>query len=89
MTRKLDKEHLESIQKLQKKFAELVSIVGNISIEKQFAKQRVEQLETQESEALRRFESLRGEEQELLQKLKERYGDGEINVTDGTFTTAQ
>ena len=89
MTRKLDKEHLQSIQELQKKFAEIVSIVGNISIEKQFAKQRVEQLEIQEAEALRRFESLRSDEQELLQKLKDRYGEGEINIADGTFTTAQ
>lgn len=89
MTRKLDKEHVESIQSLQQKFAELVSVVGNISIEKQFAKQRVEQLESQEAEALRRFESLREQEQELLQKLKERYGEGEINIVDGTFTTAQ
>ena len=89
MTRKLDKEHVDSIQELQKKFAELVSIVGNISIEKQFAKQRVEQLETQEAEALRRFETLRQNEQELLQKLKDRYGEGEINIVDGTFTTAE
>jgi TolA-binding protein len=89
MTRKLDKEHVDSIQELQQKFAELVSIVGNISIEKQFAKQRVEQLESQEADAIRRFDSLREQEQELLQKLKDRYGEGEINIVDGTFTTAQ
>jgi hypothetical protein len=89
MTKKLDKEHVDSIQELQQKFAELVSIVGNISIEKQFAKQRVEQLESQEADAIRRFDSLREQEQELLQKLKDRYGEGEINIVDGTFTTAQ
>lgn len=89
MTKKLDKEHVDSIQDLQKKFAELVSIIGNISIEKQFAKQRVEQLETQESEALRRFEALQEQEQELLQKLKDRYGEGEINIVAGTFTAGQ
>ncbi len=89
MTRKLDKEHVDSIQELQQKFAELVSVVGNISIEKQFAKQRVEQLESQEADAIRRFDSLREQEQELLQKLKDRYGEGEINIADGTFTTAQ
>jgi hypothetical protein len=32
------------------------------------------------------FEELRKQEQELLEKMRERYGDGQINLAEGTFT---
>ena len=32
------------------------------------------------------FNSLREQESALLEKLKERYGDGQIDITTGTFT---
>ena len=86
MTRKLDKEHLEAIQSLRDRFAQNASWIGNVSIERALIKKQTEQLEAQHEELMRQFDQLREDENELLEKLKERYGDGEINIADGTFT---
>ncbi len=89
MKRKLDKEHVDQIQELREQFSETTMFLGNISMEKHLAKQQVSQLEAQEQEIISRFDNLRQKEQDLLAKLKERYGEGEINIAEGTFTPAQ
>lgn len=86
MKRKLDKEHLEAIEKLRSNFAEVSSYIGNISIEKHLAKRQVEQLESRENELMNQFNQLQQEESKLIETLKERYGNGEINIAEGTFT---
>lgn len=89
MKRKLDKEHVDQIQELREQFSETTLFLGNISMEKHLAKQQVSQLEAREQEIISRFDQLRQKEQDLLAKLKERYGEGEINIAEGTFTPAQ
>jgi hypothetical protein len=86
MTQKLDKEHLEEIRQLQQQFADTATFLGNIAIEKHIATRQVEQLESREKEVMAQFEQLREDEQTLLSRLKERYGDGEIDINSGTFT---
>ena len=86
MKRKLDKEHLEAIEKLRLNFAEVSSYIGNISIEKHLAKRQVEQLESRETELMNQFNQLQLDESKLIETLKERYGNGEINIAEGTFT---
>jgi len=86
MTRKLDKEHLDAIQDLRERFAQNANWIGNISIELKMIERQQAQLQEQESELLRQFDSLREEESKLIDTLKERYGDGEINIANGTFT---
>ena len=89
MTRKLDKEHLDEIQALRERFAQNANWIGNISIERSLLQRQLEQLETQYSELLTKFDVLREEEKQLLDKLKERYGEGQINIQAGTFTSAE
>ena len=86
MTKKLDKEHLDAIQTLRERFTQNAAWLGNVSIERALIKRQAEQLDTQHEELMRQFDELREQESELLEKLKERYGDGEINIANGTFT---
>jgi len=88
MTKKLDKEHVELIQTLRSKFARNASTLGSLAIEEHALKLQLEQIETFKDEQFQTFETLRGEESELMASLKERYGEGEINNQDGTFTPA-
>jgi len=88
MTRKLDKEHLESIQDLRERFAQNASWLGNISIERKLIEKQLEQLDLRDQDLIRQFYELREEETKLMDVLKERYGDGEINIANGTFTPA-
>lgn len=86
MTRKLDKEHLDEIQTLQSKFANNANTLGSISLEQISIQQRLEYLNSEQKRFYVEFENLRKQEQELLEKMRERYGDGQINIADGTFT---
>jgi hypothetical protein len=86
MTRKLDKEHLDEIQSLRDGFANNTNILGQISIELHVLEQQKLQLQQDQNKFLREFELLQETETALIQKMRERYGDGQINVVDGTFT---
>lgn len=87
MTRKLDKEHLQSIQELQEQFTQNTLILGNISLEHESIKYRIDELETQKQKCLETFKQLKQRESDLIEQMRERYGEGEINVADGTFTS--
>jgi predicted transcriptional regulator len=89
MTRKLDKEHLDSIQDLQTNFAQVANILGNIAIETHIAKKQLEQLESEHEKYVQKFEMLQQQEEDLIARLKERYGEGQIDIQAGTFTSAE
>jgi hypothetical protein len=86
MTRKLDKEHLDEIQSLRELFANNANNLGSISLEQIAINRRLEFLNAEQDKLYSEFESLRTKEQELLEQMRERYGDGQINIADGTFT---
>jgi len=89
MTKKLDKEHLDAIQDLQQQFAKNASWIGNVSIERELISRQLEQVESQYDELMNQFDQLRSKETELLDKLKERYGEGQIDIVAGTFTPTE
>jgi predicted transcriptional regulator len=86
MTRKLDKEHLDALQQLRNSFAENANNLGSVSLEQIAINRRLEYLNAEQDKLYSEFESLRKQEQELLEKMRERYGDGQINLAEGTFT---
>jgi len=86
MTRKLDKEHLEEIQTLRDSFAKNANTLGNIAIELHMLTRQQELVSNEQHKYLDQFEALRNQESELLEKMRDRYGDGQINIVDGTFT---
>lgn len=89
MTKKLDKEHVEAIQTLQDRFAQNARMLGAIAIDLKVIEQQQQALQENQNELFGEFSKLREEETELINKLKERYGDGQINIADGTFTSAE
>ena len=86
MTRKLDKEHLDAIQELRSNYAQNANALGSIVIDKSFVDARAKQLEQEQEQLLSQFESLREQESRLMEKMRDRYGEGQINLVDGTFT---
>lgn len=86
MTRKLDKEHLDEITKLRSDYNNNALELGNIAIEITLQEQRMEMLKNEQTRAINTFYDLRKQETELLEKMRERYGDGEINIEQGIFT---
>jgi hypothetical protein len=88
MTRKLDKEHLEEIQTLRDAFTKNSAALGNIAIEEHVIERQLEFLKQEKEKLFNAFSNLQEQEQTLLDKMRERYGDGQINIADGTFTAS-
>lgn len=86
MTRKLDKEHLDAINTLQEQFKETNQNFGSICVELEFLKTHQKSLDQRKAEIFNMLLNLRQQESELLDTLKDRYGEGQINISDGTFT---
>jgi hypothetical protein len=86
MTRKLDKEHVDAITDIREAFAENARILGAITIDQKMLELQSKKLEEQQQRYLGEFDELRDREQELMNAMRERYGNGQINIVDGTFT---
>jgi hypothetical protein len=86
MVKKLDKEHLEAITELQQNFSAVMRELGSITIDLEYLESQKKAAEDKKYELISRFGQLRESEEQLLQQLKDRYGDGQINITEGTFT---
>ena len=83
--KKLDQADLDSIMELRQKYAENTNAVGMVSIDEHVVKEQLKQIETEKTRIFDQLESLRQEETTLMDSLKEKYGDGQINLEDGTF----
>jgi chromosome segregation ATPase len=86
MTRKLDKEHLDEIQSLREQFASLSSILGSISIEEYSLQRQLEHVRSEQERYMQQYFELQEKEQQSIDKLRTHYGEGSINIADGTFT---
>jgi predicted transcriptional regulator len=86
MTRKLDKEHLDALQTLRESFANNASQLGNVALEQMALTRRLDFLNAEQDRLYTQFEDLRKQEQEIIEKMRERYGDGQINIAEGIFT---
>lgn len=85
-SRKLDKEHLDSLQTLRESFANNASQLGSVALEQMALTRRLDFLNAEQDRLYTQFETLREQEQELIEKMRERYGDGQINIAEGIFT---
>ena len=86
MTKKLDEEHLLLIQQLRDEFAEKSNVIGNNSIRILMLQKEIDKLNMTQDTAIAEFEALQIKESELLETLRERYGEGQVNINEGTFT---
>lgn len=89
MTKKLDQEHVDSILELRTEFAKNTNILGNIAIEEYALNSQLTELAAERIKQLDQFEKLRVAETELMGTLKARYGEGQINIEEGTFISAE
>jgi hypothetical protein len=85
MTRKLDAKHLEAIQTLREQYNEITMLIGNMSIEQQFLQEKITELEQEKAQQFTALRSITQQETDLIAEMRDRYGEGQINIQDGTF----
>ena len=86
MTRKLDAKHLEDIQALRDQYAEITNLIGNVTIEQQFLQEKIAELEQEKAQQFTALRNVTQQENQLIAEMRDRYGEGQINIQDGTFT---
>lgn len=85
-TKKLDQTDIDSIVELRQKYAENTNTLGLITTDEYAINQQLEQLKSEKDKMFAALNELRDSEIKLMDSLKEKYGDGQINIEDGTFT---
>lgn len=86
MIRKLDAKHLEDIQTLKERYAENSNSIGNLSIEKHFLQEKLAEINQDLDRLFAEFKLIQEQETQLVDEMRDRYGEGQINTADGTFT---
>lgn len=87
--KKLNTEDLESIEKLRIEFQDVYNQIGLLSIDEKSIEVQLEYIKSERELKFNTFKDLRVKEEELMAKFRDQYGDGQINLADGTFTPAE
>jgi hypothetical protein len=85
-TKKIDTIDMESIEKIRNKFNEFSINLGFVSIDEHSANEQLNEIIKVKEQLFSQIDELKKEEQKLFDQLKEKYGDGQINIEEGTFT---
>ena len=60
--------------------------LGFVSIDEHSATEQLNEIVKVKNQIFESINDLKKEEQKLFDQLKEKYGDGQINIEEGTFT---
>lgn len=82
---KFTEEELQNIAKLQAGYQQNIYALGQLDLEKIDLEQQLEQAKNNRNQVLENWKKLQEEEQNLLNTLSQKYGDGVLNLKDGTF----
>ena len=83
--KKLEKQHVTEIEQIRTKFAENNTEIALATKEIYAIQQRTQQLEAYQEQLLQQFQTLQSQETDLVNKLKEHYGEGQIDLEKGVF----
>ncbi len=79
---------LQAIAKLQTDYQQNIYMLGQIDLEKTDLEQQLQELLTKRTEIFNDWKKIQQEESNLLNALSQKYGDGSLNLKDGTFKPA-
>jgi hypothetical protein len=88
-TQKFSEEDIDSIKSLQSKYQEKLIFFGQLTLERLSIEQSIKNLNDVENKAKAEYLELQKEEESLIESLSSKYGDGTLNLKDGTFTPSQ
>lgn len=88
-TQKLNADDITAINSLRDEFQEVYNVIGLLSVDEKSLELQLEHVKQEVQSKFESFKQLRIQEEELMTKLKNQYGDGSINLAEGTFTSAE
>lgn len=82
---KFTQEELQSIAKLQSDYQQHIYTLGQLELEQIDLTQQLDQIKEQKGKLLESWKNTQQEENKLLNSLSQKYGEGSLNLKDGTF----
>jgi len=83
---KIDEKDIERVKQFRTDFADVTARLGEIEVELLNTQIILDNIEGVKVELQTKFRDLRSEEVNLTNEFKEKYGQGEFNIEEGTFT---
>ena len=83
---KIDEKDIERVKKFRNDFADITAKIGEIEVERLNAEMILRNIEEAKDNLSDKFKSMRNEEVEITNEFKEKYGNGEFDIENGTFT---
>lgn len=88
-TIKFTEQEMQSIAKLQSDYQQSIYALGQLDLEKTDLDQQLSQIKEQRDKVYENWKNIQNQENELLNSLSQKYGDGSLNLKDGTFKPIQ
>ena len=84
---KLQESEMQALYAIQNKYQEKVLQFGQFYLERMSLDERIKQLADVESKTKEEFLEIQKEEQQWMEQIANKYGDGNLSIKDGTFTS--
>jgi chromosome segregation ATPase len=85
MIQKLDSTHLSRIQHIRQQYDEITVTLGRLTIEHKILQEKQQEIEHEITRQYDILKQTQTQEDALIAEMRERYGEGQINIADGTF----
>jgi len=85
---KLTDAEMQQIAQLQGKYQQKIFELGQLELAKIDLDQQLNDLGNARKKLLEDWTTIQKEENDILQQLSQKYGDGVLNIKDGTFKPA-
>jgi len=82
----IEEKDIERVKKFRADYAETTARMGEIEVELLNAELLLENIKVAKDEQIEKYKSLRLEEVNISNEFNEKYGQGEFNLEEATFT---
>ena len=86
---KLSDQELKQILDLRTKYATLTAQLGQLKVEQIIVNEQVNRLSELEEKFTKEYLNIQIEEEQFAESITKKYGEGEIDVESGLFTTTE
>jgi hypothetical protein len=84
-TIKFTEPEMVEIATLQESYQEKIFALGQLQLDEINAQNVLDEIKNNRTDVLKKWQELQVVEQKLINTLAEKYGDGSLNLKDGTF----
>lgn len=84
-TIKFTEQEMKQIATLQDNYQQNIYLLGQLQLDEINAQNVLDDIKKNKEDILKKWQALQLEEQNLINTLAEKYGDGSLNLKDGTF----